>query len=73
MSLRERRNERWVGAVILIAIGIIGLATNFNLVPPDILSQLWKLWPIIPLIIGISLLMRRQRYLDGQSGHDGPR
>lgn len=49
---------------MLIAIGVIGLASNFDLVPRELLSQLWKLWPVIPLLIGVSILLRRQRQPD---------
>jgi cadmium resistance protein CadD (predicted permease) len=65
MGMRDRRYSGWVGAVILIAVGVIGLVSNFDLVPREMLHQLWKLWPLIPLAIGISLLMR-PRYPDSQ-------
>ena len=66
MSWRNGRDGRWFGAAVLIAVGIIGLGVNFDLIPRDILSQLWKLWPAIPLAIGLSILVRRQRYLDAR-------
>ena len=68
---RYRRREAWFGAAILIAVGVIGLAVNFDLIPRDILSQLWKLWPVIPLLLGINLLIRRQRSLDERGRGDG--
>ena len=58
------RGGRWFGAFILIAVGIVGLVANFNLVPEEFLTQLWKLWPLIPLAIGIDILIRRRRFLD---------
>ncbi|HEX4078707.1 MAG TPA: DUF5668 domain-containing protein [Rhizomicrobium sp.] len=61
MSLRYRRGGNWFGAAVLIVVGIVGLAVNFDLVPREFLSQLWKLWPAIPLAIGVGILMRRQR------------
>jgi len=61
------RGGRWFGAFILIAVGIIGLVANFNLIPEEIISQLWKLWPLIPLVIGIDILIRRRRFLDDHS------
>jgi hypothetical protein len=51
----------WIGAFVLIAVGVIGLAANFNLISAEILGQLWKLWPVIPLAIGVSLLLGRER------------
>lgn len=63
MSWDGRRRTNWFGAFILIAVGVIGLISNFNLLPYDMLAQLWKLWPLIPLAIGVSILMgRRSRW-----------
>ena len=67
MAWRSRRGGNWFGAAVLIAVGIIGLAVNFNLIPENFLSQLWRLWPVIPLLIGIAILLRRQR-----AGDDTP-
>ena len=55
---------------MLIAVGVIGLLANFNLLPHDVLRQLWKLWPLIPLVIGISILVRRRQYEDIQPPPD---
>ena len=44
---------------MLIAVGVIGLIANFDLLPPQLLEQMWKLWPVIPLLIGLSILVRR--------------
>ena len=51
-----------VGAFILIAVGIIGLIANFDLIPRIMIDQLWKLWPVIPLAIGLDLLFRRRGF-----------
>jgi cadmium resistance protein CadD (predicted permease) len=64
MGLRNRSGGGWFGAAVLIAVGVIGLAANFDLVPREFLSQLWKLWPVIPLAIGIGILLRHQRRID---------
>jgi cadmium resistance protein CadD (predicted permease) len=53
---------RWIGALALIAVGVIGLLANFGLVDRDTLRQLWKLWPVIPLLIGLRLLVARDRW-----------
>lgn len=71
MSVRYGRREAWFGATVLIAVGIIGLGVNFDLIPRDLFSQLWKLWPVIPLVLGINLLLRRQRSLDARGRGDG--
>jgi cadmium resistance protein CadD (predicted permease) len=70
MRWRERRQGHWFGAAILIAVGVIGLLENFHLLPRDILDQLWKLWPLIPLAIGISILVRRRQYDEAQPPPD---
>jgi hypothetical protein len=61
MTWRDRRGRNWFGAAVLIAVGVIGLAANFDLVPRVYLDQLWKLWPLIPLFIGLGILWRRRR------------
>jgi hypothetical protein len=60
MIWRDRRGRNWFGALVLIAVGVIGLVSNFNLVPRELLDQAWKLWPVIPLAIGVMILMRRR-------------
>ena len=55
--IRHRRGGRF-GAIVLILVGVIGLLANFGLVDKEILRQLWKLWPLIPLAIGIGVLLR---------------
>jgi putative Mn2+ efflux pump MntP len=57
-----KRHPGWIGAFILIAVGVIGLVSNFDLVPREMLAQIWKLWPLIPLAIGISILLRPRHY-----------
>jgi LiaI-LiaF-like transmembrane region len=47
------------GAMVLILVGVVGLLANFGLVDKETLRQLWKLWPLIPLAIGVGMLMRR--------------
>ncbi len=71
MSARSRVRRNWIGAAVLIAVGVIGLAANFNLVSQEYLDQLWKLWPVIPLVIGLAILMRPRRTADDQSDAGG--
>jgi hypothetical protein len=56
---------------VLIAVGVIGLAANFDLVSREYLDQLWKLWPVIPLVIGLAILMRPWRAGDDQKDAGG--
>ena len=60
MSWGGRRSGNFYAALVLIAVGVIGLLANFDLLPRDIFNQLWKLWPLIPLAIGVEILMRRR-------------
>jgi hypothetical protein len=62
--MRWQRRRNWFGAVILITVGVIGLAANFNLVSDEMLRQFWKLWPLIPLAIGVRVLLGRSYYWD---------
>jgi hypothetical protein len=70
MAWEYRYRRGLTGAFILIAVGVIGLAANFNLLPPDVFRQIWKLWPLIPLAIGLSILTGRRRYLDARNERD---
>jgi hypothetical protein len=70
MTWSYRRRRNWFGAAVLIAVGVIGLAANFNLVSAEILDQLWKLWPVIPLAIGLSILIGRNRYSDDRASRE---
>ncbi len=61
MTLGNRSGRNWFGAAVLIAVGVVGLVANFNLIPREYLDQAWKLWPLIPLAIGVAILLRRHR------------
>ena len=65
MSWRGRRGSGWFGAAVLIAVGVIGLVANFDLIPREYLDQLWKLWPLFPLALGLMILFRRRDWPDG--------
>ncbi|HKI64329.1 MAG TPA: DUF5668 domain-containing protein [Burkholderiales bacterium] len=54
---RHLRGRRF-GAIVLVLVGVIGLLANFGLIERETLRQLWKLWPLIPLAIGIGILLR---------------
>ena len=61
MSRYDKRQRNWIGAAVLIAVGVIGLLANFGLVERETLRELWKLWPVIPLAVGVGILMRRNQ------------
>src|SRR5258708_27254517 len=70
MSWSYRRSRNWFGAAVLIADGAIGLLVNFNLISAEIVDQLWKLCPAIPLAIGLSLLLGLRRNGDSRAALD---
>lgn len=58
-SIRRTRARRsYVVAAILIAVGIIVLLSNFGLLW---WSDFGRLWPLILIVIGVVLLLRRRR------------
>lgn len=46
-------------AVVLILLGILFLGVNFNFISADVWSQLLKLWPMILIIIGVGIIIKR--------------
>ncbi|MFQ6071175.1 MAG: toast rack family protein [Methanosarcinales archaeon] len=50
-----------IGALILIGIGLIFLLNNFGYLSWDIWNYLWKLWPLILIAIGLSLLFKNSK------------
>jgi hypothetical protein len=53
------RGKSLLAPLILIAVGVVFLLQNFNIVPRlgPLLAQ-W--WPLILIIVGVSLLLRRR-------------
>ena len=51
------RQARLVAAACWIATGVIGLVAQFDLLPREMFAQLWKLWPLIPLGVGVAALL----------------
>jgi len=48
-------------ALILIAVGLLFLASNLGLIKGSIGSVFSTWWPVIPLAIGIGMLLGRNR------------
>jgi len=55
------RESRLIAAACWLATGVIGLIANFDLISPQWLAQSWKLWPLIPLAIGVAALLGADR------------
>jgi hypothetical protein len=58
------RNRRHVGSivapVILIGAGIVFLMNNLGVLPWSIWNQVWRLWPLILIAIGLELVIGRR-------------
>ncbi|MEO8287433.1 MAG: DUF5668 domain-containing protein [Chloroflexota bacterium] len=57
---RRRQNAPIVGPVILIGAGVVFLLNNLGILPWGIWNQLWRLWPLILIAIGLDLLIGRR-------------
>ena len=47
---------RWFWGVVILFVGLVFLGINFNLLSPSIWGQIWKLWPVIIITIGVSII-----------------
>jgi len=54
------RNRSNVGAYVLIALGIYFLLSKLDLIP-NLIPLLFDWWPVILIVIGVSMLVRRSR------------
>lgn len=54
------RPQDMTGPVILIAIGLIFLLTNFGWLGGNIWGQIWRLWPLFLIGIGLNIVLARR-------------
>ncbi len=54
-------NRGYMGAFILIVLGILFLLNNFGLVPWSIWRDLWKFWPLFLIFWGLQMIFGRSR------------
>lgn len=53
-----------IAPFLLIVLGVLFLLNNFGMLDRSVWSQLWRLWPLIPIAIGAEMLLaRRNRML----------
>jgi len=45
------------GGIIFIAIGIVFLLNNFNLLPWSVWSILWRFWPLFLILGGLEMIL----------------
>ena len=57
---RENRvkSERTIGGLILVFIGIFWLLTNFGIITWSLFGVMFRLWPLILIVIGINVIFR---------------
>jgi hypothetical protein len=55
----RRRYRSFFWPVVLIAIGVIALLADLNVISSDRLYRLADLWPLILIVIGLELIARR--------------
>lgn len=57
----RERNGDLVFAALLIALGALFLLGNLGVIRPLSLRAVLSLWPLVPILIGIQLLVARTR------------
>src|SRR5437016_3305030 len=48
-------------AVIFITLGVLLLLSNFGILPANIWSDLWKLWPILLITWGMQMIIGKSQ------------
>jgi len=56
-ATQRRRRGGVVGPLILIFLGAVFLLQNTGYLPPNFWLNLWRLWPVILVLVGIELLL----------------
>jgi hypothetical protein len=60
-QLGEFKNRELWGGIVLVAIGVVFLLDNFNIVA---FGEIQKLWPLVPMAVGVLLI---RRFAQGKS------
>lgn len=59
-EMRRRHGAPILGPVLLIAAGVVFLLNQLNVLPWSIWGQLWRLWPLVLVAIGLDMLIGRR-------------
>jgi hypothetical protein len=59
-SRRNRRSSSLVFSVFLIVVGIVLFLANLNWLPLTV-SQIWQLWPLVFVVMGLNQIARMRR------------
>lgn len=55
----RRRPGQVVMATLFVVLGALFLLSNFGLLPPDWWRDLWRLWPLLLILIGAEIILGR--------------
>ena len=58
---QQTRRPPILGPVILITIGILALLHNFGQLPANFWQTVWRLWPLLLILLGIEILIGQLR------------
>jgi len=61
MSAQRQGRVPVLGPVILIGIGVLALLQNFGYLPSNFWQTVWRLWPLIFILIGVEILINQIR------------
>ena len=61
MSEQKQRREHYVPVwgIFLLFLGIVFLLQTFNVLPWGLWGTLWRFWPVLLIVVGLSILLRR--------------
>jgi hypothetical protein len=61
MSEQKPQRERHIPifGILLLFLGVVFLLQNFNILPWGLWQTLWRFWPVLIIIIGLTILLRR--------------
>lgn len=54
-----RENDIPVGGIFLLFIGVVLLLQSLGILPWELWNTLWRFWPAILIVSGLSILLRR--------------
>lgn len=61
--MAENKPQRVTGApiwgILLLFLGIVFLLQTFDILPWGLWSILWRFWPVLIIILGLGILLRR--------------
>lgn len=60
-DFREKPSLLW--PLLLIALGVVLLLSNLNILPPAAIDVLWQFWPLIFILLGLDMLIGRRSRL----------